>query len=121
MPQSGDQHPAQCADDEIQRLEMGEVEGLSCHHRSSVHGHSALYLERPCQSACVYRIGVQHICVLDKQPPQYPSGQPCLRIAMLADLRCDRPFMGRIAERVDHADLDSGVDHSIRLEGAGTG
>ena len=80
-----------------------------------------LYLERPCQSACVYRIGVQHLCVLDKQPSQYPLGQSCLCIAVLADLRRDRAFMGRTAERVDHADLDSGVYFPLRLEGFGGG
>ena len=93
------------------------MEGLSCHHRSPVYLYPDLYLERSGQPACICRIGVQHLCVLDEQPAQYPSGQPCLRIAVLADLRRDRAFMGRTAERVDHADLDSGVYFPLRLEG----
>lgn len=47
---------------------MGAVEGLSCHHHSSVYRHSDLYLERSGQPACICRIGVQHLCILDKQP-----------------------------------------------------
>lgn len=37
------------------------------------------------------------------------------------DLRRGRPFMGRTTERVDHADLDSGVYFPLRLEGLGGG
>ena len=81
-----------------------------------VYRHSDLHLERSGQPACICRIGVQHLCVLNEQPTQYPSGQPCLRIAVLADLRRGRPFMGRTAERVDHADLDFDVDHPIRTQ-----
>lgn len=85
----------QCADDEIQGMEMGTAERLSDSYFSAVYCNSAYHMERSGQPVSLYRIGVKHIGILDEQSQKYPHCKPYLRFTLLAALRCNCPFLRR--------------------------
>lgn len=86
LPQPCRNDTPQCADDEIQGMEMGTVERLFDSYFYAVYCNSVYHMEWTGKPVSLCRIGVKHLGILDEQSPEHPHRKPYLRFTLLVAL-----------------------------------